>query len=72
MVILNQVDANDCDPNFKPPFLLGDPGVLDPYEDVVIPSYGITDADSDARIHDVYILWGKSSGVSGARRILER
>lgn len=67
LVIINQVDPEAQDPNFHPPFLVGDPGVLDPYTDVQISPYGITDTDSDARIHFIYNLWNKDNGISGGR-----
>jgi hypothetical protein len=66
-----QIDPAACDPNFKPEFLVGDPSVLDPYNDVQLPSYGITDSHSDARIRDVYCLWGRSDGISGGNRVIE-
>jgi hypothetical protein len=71
MVIMDQVDVENCDPNFKPPFLVGCPEVLDPYNDVLIPSYGITDSESTARIKSVYSLWARDNGISGGRRTVE-
>jgi hypothetical protein len=71
MVIMDQVSFEACDPNFKPPFLVGAPEVLDPYNDVLLPSYGITDEAADAQIHGVYNLWGRSNGISGGRGLVE-
>ena len=71
LVIIDQVDVEAQDENFHPPFLVGDPGVLDPNKDVVIPSYGITDEESTARIKSVYSLWSRSDGVSGGRMAVE-
>jgi hypothetical protein len=71
LIIMDQVDPDDCDPNFKPPFLIGAPEVLDPYTNVMLPSYGITDEAADAQLHSVYTLWRQSSGISGGRNIIE-
>ena len=71
MVIMGQIDVEDCDPNFHPEFLVGDPEVLDPYTGALISSYGITDEESDSRIHQVYTLWSRLSGISGGNRVIE-
>jgi hypothetical protein len=71
LIIMDQVDLEAQDPNFKPECLVGSPEILDPYNDVMIPSYGITDECSDARIHKVYSLWSRSNGISGGSRVIE-
>jgi hypothetical protein len=71
LIILDQVDVESQNPNFHPPFLVGCPEVLDPYTNVMLPSYGITDTAAADYIHGMYILWGKSSGVSGGRGLVE-
>ena len=72
MVVMDQVSLEAQDENFKPPFLVGCPEVLDPYEDVMLPSYGITDSESNSRINNVYRLWRRDSGVSGGRFVVEK
>jgi hypothetical protein len=70
LIIINQLDPEVCDPNFKPPYLVGAPEILDPYNDVMLPSYGITDSQSNDRIHAVYALWARRSGISGGRGLV--
>lgn len=71
LIIMDQVDLEAQDPNFIPPFLVGAPEILDPYNDVMLPSYGITDEASAAQIHAVYTLWSRSDGISGGNRVIE-
>jgi hypothetical protein len=71
MIIMDQLDPENQDPNFHPEFLVGAPEILDPYNDVMIPSYGITDQESASRIRSVYSLWEKDNGISGGRRTIE-
>jgi hypothetical protein len=68
---MDQIDSESCDPNFKPPYLVGCPEILDPYNDVLLPSYGITDREADDRILTVYRRWRKDNGVSGGRSTVE-
>ena len=71
MVIMGQLDPENQDPNFKPTFFVGCPEVLDPYNDVMLPSYGITDQQADSQLRDVYRFWRKSDGVSGGKSTIE-
>ena len=71
LIIMPQIDPASCDPNFKPEFLVGAPEILDPYNDVLYSSYGITDSESAARINAVYSLWTKDNGISGGRGLVE-
>jgi hypothetical protein len=71
IIIMDQIDVESCDPNFKPEFLVGAPEILDPYNSVMLSSYGITDQAVDAQLHAVYTLWSKSSGISGGRGVVE-
>jgi hypothetical protein len=71
LIIMGQIDSESCDPNFHPPFLVGCPEILDPYNDVMLSSYGITDMESTSRIKEVYSLWAKDNGVSGGRYAVE-
>jgi hypothetical protein len=71
LIIMDQVSLEAQDPNFHPPYLVGCPEILDPYNDVQLPSYGITDQESTDRIRGVYSLWSRRSGVSGGRGLIE-
>ena len=69
LVIIDQVSLDAQDPNFKPGYIPGELGVYDPFSNVTISAYGLTDMDFQNRIDDVNRLWNRSSGVGSARRL---